>query len=112
MEDMNIFGENRKPNAEDVVKTPPHYVEGRRYEPRKVAEDWGLVSDAYLYAAFKYISRAGRKVYPDKSESESLVIDCEKAIEYLTWRVEYEKGRWVPIPMCADGAHLTEGGME
>lgn len=100
MEDLNIFGENGRKDEScgDIVRNPSHYTEGRTYEPRKVAEDWGLVNDAYLFSAFKYISRAGRKLYPGKSASESLVIDCEKAIEYLVWRVEYEKGRRAAVP--------------
>lgn len=43
----------------DVVAHPSHYCEGRRYEPRRVIEDWDL--DFYLGNALKYISRAGRK---------------------------------------------------
>ena len=71
---------------EDIHK-PSHYVEGRKYEPRRVAEDWGLVNDAYLFTAFKYIARAGRKPV-DGSMLKGKIQDIEKAREYLGYRLE------------------------
>ena len=57
----------------DPVNKPAHYIEGRRFEPIDVIEDWGL--GFCLGNAVKYISRAGRK--GDTME------DLEKARWYL-----------------------------
>lgn len=62
----------------DVVDAPDHYVGGRKYEPRKVIEDWDL--DYYLGNAVKYISRAGRK--------NSTIEDLQKAQKYLDFEIE------------------------
>lgn len=62
----------------DSVQNPSHYVEGRKYEPRKVIHDWGL--NFNLGNAVKYISRAGRK--------ESAVEDLKKAIQYIAFEIE------------------------
>lgn len=62
----------------DAVSNPSHYVEGRKYEPRKVISDWGL--NFNLGNAIKYISRAGRK----GSASE----DLRKAIQYIEFELE------------------------
>lgn len=64
----------------DPVNNPAHYSEGREYEPIKVAEDWGLDKDAYLFNAFKYISRAGRK--------GSMLQDLEKSRWFLDRRIQ------------------------
>lgn len=64
----------------DVVNHPNHYVEGRKYEPVDVAEDWGLDRDAYLFNVFTYIARAGRK--------DDIVQDLEKARWYLDRRIK------------------------
>lgn len=65
--------------SDATIACPKHYIEGRKYEPIDVAEDWGLDKDAYLFNAFKYIARAGRK----GSEEEDLL----KAVYYLQRRV-------------------------
>lgn len=62
----------------DLVRHPPHYIEGRKYEPRKVIYDWGL--NFNLGNAVKYLSRAGRK--GDKIE------DLRKAIQYIEFEIE------------------------
>ena len=62
----------------DVIKSPAHYVEGRKYEPKDVIRDWGL--NFNLGCAVKYISRAGRK--------GSTIEDLEKAREYLGFEIE------------------------
>lgn len=59
---------------------PPHYIDGRMYEPAKVAYDWDL--DSNLGAALKYISRAGRK---DGNPVEN---DIAKAIAFLIKELE------------------------
>ena len=43
----------------DIIARPAHYIDGRKYEPRKVIRDWDL--NFNLGNAVKYISRAGRK---------------------------------------------------
>lgn len=62
----------------DIIKSPSHYVEGRKYEPRKVIADWGL--NYNLGCAVKYISRAGRK--------GDAIEDLWKAIQYLEFEIE------------------------
>lgn len=65
--------------AQQVV-SPPHYTEGRIYEPRKVIYDWGL--NFNLGNVVKYISRAGRK------DGEDALIDLHKARQYLEFEIE------------------------
>lgn len=70
----------------NAVKSPKHYTEGRRFEPKNVIRDWGL--NFNLGSALKYIARAGRK--------GDIVEDLEKAREYLAFEIEAlkaERGR-------------------
>lgn len=60
------------------VKSPLHYTEGRKFEPKDVIRDWGL--NFNLGSALKYIARAGRK--------GNTVEDLEKAREYLAFEIE------------------------
>jgi len=57
----------------DMVNSPPHYAEGRKYEPIDVIEDWHL--NYHLATALKYISRVGRK--------KDAVEDIKKAVWFL-----------------------------
>lgn len=59
----------------DMINRPPHYVDGRKYEPLNVIEDWGL--NYRLGSALKYISRAGRK------DPSKYAEDLRKAVFYL-----------------------------
>lgn len=71
--------EDPRPMREyDPVTKPMHYVQGRKYEPVKVINDWGL--NFNLGNAVKYISRAGRK--GDKKQ------DLEKAVFYLNEEIK------------------------
>ena len=70
----------------NTVKSPKHYTEGRRFEPKDVIRDWRL--NFNLGSALKYIARAGRK--------GDIVEDLEKAREYLAFEIEAikaERGR-------------------
>lgn len=60
------------------VKSPLHYTEGRKYEPKDVIRDWDL--NFNLGSALKYIARAGRK--------GDIVTDLKKAIEYLSFEID------------------------
>lgn len=62
----------------DMINHPPHYAEGRKYEPKDVIRDWGL--NYNLGSAVKYISRAGRK--------ENMIQDIDKAIASLGFERE------------------------
>lgn len=64
----------------DDVNCPAHYCQGRKYYPADVAEDWGLDGDAYVFTAFKYISRYERK--------EDAIKDLKKAVWYLQRRIK------------------------
>lgn len=68
------------------VSNPSHYCEGRKYEPRKVIEDWEL--GFYLGNALKYIARAGRKDGGTEKEIE----DLNKAKQYIDFKIESLKG--------------------
>jgi len=57
----------------DIVEHPPHYAEGRKFEPIDVIEDWKL--DFNLGNVVKYIARCDRKGTP--------IPDLKKAIFYL-----------------------------
>ncbi len=61
------------------IVNPSHYVEGRKYEPRKVIEDWEL--NFNLGNVIKYVARAGRK--------KNLVEDLKKARQYLDFEIEH-----------------------
>lgn len=61
----------------DMINNPPHYTEGRLYEPIKVINDWDL--NFNLGNAIKYISRAGRK--------GNAIEDLEKAKFYLQYEI-------------------------
>lgn len=63
----------------DMVNHPPHYRKGA-YEHVKVAEAWGLFSNALLYNVSKYLCRAGLK--------ESALEDLQKARWYLDREIQ------------------------
>ncbi len=63
---------------ENMVNHPPHYSEGRKYEPIDVIVDWNL--NFPLGNTVKYISRAGRKI--DTLE------DLKKAAWYLNYEIQ------------------------
>lgn len=67
--------------ANSLVNHPPHYVEGRKYEPLDVLLDW-FGTDPLLWQVGKYISRAGRK--------GSALQDLQKARFYLDKAIERE----------------------
>lgn len=67
-------------NTNDATPTPDYYISGRKYEPRKVIDDWDL--DWELGSALKYISRAGRK--PDNSALK----DLWKAKDFINFEIE------------------------
>lgn len=64
--------------SDNVVSHPPHYVEGRKYEPKDVIRDWGL--NYNLGCVVKYVSRAGRK--------DDILQDLKKARQYLDFEIE------------------------
>jgi len=57
----------------DIAEHPPHYAEGRKYEPIDVIEDWDLGFN--LGNVVKYVARCDRKGTP--------IPDLRKAIFYL-----------------------------
>lgn len=77
-------GENIEEAIENaIINHPPHYTEGRQFEPIDVIEDWAL--NYHVGNALKYISRAGRK--------DSYEKDLKKAIWYLQREVDKVGGR-------------------
>ncbi len=69
-----------EPDGEGDIR-PTYYDTEGPYEPRKVAEAWGLHRDAYLFDALKYIARRGNK--PGGSELK----DMQKARTYIGFKV-------------------------
>ena len=65
----------------DSVSRPAHYIEGRKYEPIDVIEDWEL--GFCTGNALKYIARAGRKSSGNLSQKKKTIEDIDKAIWYL-----------------------------
>ena len=72
----------------EAVNHPSHYGgEDNPYEHVKVMEAWGLVENAFLYQATKYICRAGKK------SGTSILQDLQKAAWYINRAVEYERNK-------------------
>lgn len=67
------------------IRQPAHYIEGRKYEPRKVINDWKLPYN--LACVVKYVSRAGRK------DGEPYLKDLYKAYDYLVDEIRMEMDR-------------------
>lgn len=86
------------------VKSPNHYVAGRKYEPKDVIRDWRL--NFNLGSALKYIARADRKGDP--------VEDLEKAREYLAFEIDAlkteGKGGKVPVSKMIGAVHEAKQG--
>lgn len=80
----------------NAVKSPSHYTEGRKFEPKDVIRDWGL--NFNLGNAVKYLARAGRK--------GDIVEDLKKAQEYIQFEIDAidaERKRVTPpvdMPKC------------
>ena len=67
------------PKVAEAVNHPAHYGGDTAHETVKCLEAWGIESDALLWNAVKYISRAGKK--GDALE------DLKKARWYLDRRI-------------------------
>lgn len=63
---------------EKMIKSPKHFTEGRKFEPKDVIRDWGL--NFNLGSAVKYLSRAGRKA--------DTVEDLKKAQEFIQFEID------------------------
>ena len=63
---------------ERMIKSPKHYTEGRKFEPKDVIRDWGL--NFNLGNAVKYLARAGRK--------GDAVEDLKKAQQYIQFEID------------------------
>lgn len=67
----------------EAVNHPPHYGGDVPHETYKCLRAWGLESDALIWNAIKYLSRAGKK--------GSKIEDLEKAVWYINNRIEQLK---------------------
>lgn len=63
---------------ERMIKSPKHYTEGRKFEPKDVIRDWDL--NFNLGNAVKYLARAGRK--------GDMVEDLKKAQQYIQFEID------------------------
>jgi hypothetical protein len=66
----------------ELVHHPAHYGGDVTHETYKCLAAWGLVSNAYLWTAVKYLSRAGKK---DPSKT---IEDLEKSKWYIDREIE------------------------
>ena len=64
----------------EAVNHPAHYGGDVPHETYKCLRAWGLESDALIWNAVKYLSRAGKK--------GSKIEDLEKAVWYINNRIE------------------------
>lgn len=96
---------------EKMIKSPKHYTEGRKFEPKDVIRDWGL--NFNLGSAVKYLSRAGRKA--------DTVEDLKKAQEFIQFEIDalaaegkQEKKKQEPPthPNCKCTMHPIFGDLE
>lgn len=67
----------------EAVNHPPHYGGDVPHETYKCLRAWGLESDALIWNAIKYLSRAGKK--------GRKIEDLQKAIWYIQSRVDQLK---------------------
>lgn len=83
------------------VKSPSHYTEGRKFEPKDVIREWML--NFNLGSAIKYIARAGKK--------DDIVQDLKKAQEFIQFEIDAieaerkENERLVKHPNCRCSVH-------
>src|SRR5699024_1147968 len=66
--------------AKDHIK-PDHY-KGKKSSPWEVIEEY-FRAKWHVGTAFKYMSRMGKKIYPDCTAKESELHDTRKAIQEL-----------------------------
>lgn len=66
--------------AKDHIK-PDHY-KGKKFNPWEVIEEY-FRDKWHVGTAFKYMSRMGKKIYPDCTAKESELHDTRKAIQEL-----------------------------
>lgn len=66
--------------AKDHIK-PDHY-KGKKFSPWEVIEEY-FHTKWHVGTAFKYMSRMGKKIYPDCTAKESELHDTRKAIQEL-----------------------------
>lgn len=78
-----------------MVKSPAHYTEGRKYEPKDVIRDWGL--DFNLGSTVKYIARAGRK--------DDILQELYKAKEFLQFEIDAIEAERAQEPKPATPKH-------
>lgn len=69
----------------ETVNHPAHYGGDVPHETIKCLEAWGLESDALLWNAVKYISRAGKK--------GDALTDLRKALWYLDRKIKSLEGK-------------------
>jgi len=80
--DRGGLGEIMDAGKDEAVNSPAHYGGNVPHEVWKCLDAWGLVSNAYLWNAVKYISRPGKK------DSSKLIQDLEKARWYLDREIQ------------------------
>jgi hypothetical protein len=78
--------EKEQDDSSSAINHPKYYGGDVTHETYKCLADWGLVGNAYLWNAVKYISRAGKK------DPARTVEDLKKARWYLDREIERLKG--------------------
>lgn len=80
--DGTAHGCNVFTGAKEAVQHPAHYGGDVLHETYKCLAAWGLVSNAYLWTAVKYLSRAGKK------DPAKTIEDLEKSKWYIDREIE------------------------
>lgn len=75
--------------SDEAVHHPKHYGGDVPHETYKCLRAWGLESDALIWNAVKYLSRAGKK--NDRLGEDTKIQDLQKAIWYVNCRIEQLK---------------------
>lgn len=73
----------------ESVNHPSHYGGDVPHEVYKCLRAWDLESDALIWNAVKYLSRAGKKT--DKLGENNKIQDLQKAVWYINNRIEQLK---------------------
>lgn len=75
----------------EAVNHPSHYGGDVLHETYKCLRAWGLESDALIWNAVKYLSRAGKK--NDRLGEDTKIQDLQKAAWYINCRIDQLKAQ-------------------
>lgn len=89
------LAEARENDEADIIKNPAHYA---RYKIQPIEFLMENEVKGHVFNIVKYAMRAGSKLYPNKTVTESEIIDYEKVIDYAQKRIRQLKGEPICLP--------------